>query len=107
MVAIESSFCTASSTHFIPTHAFRLSARTDEVGQQTQLMLDRLTGRLPKCIGYTWEGGMSVESAPIQLRDMYNNVLSIPLDLCATPEVMMSPSFIINARCPDAVCLAF
>lgn len=86
---------------------FRFSARTDEMGQQTQLMLERWTKRLPKSIGHTWEGGISVESAPIQLRDMYNNVVPIPLDLCATPEVIELPFVIKNACCTDVVPLAF
>lgn len=66
----------------------RFSAMTDEIRQRAQHTLDRLARNLPMSIGYTWEGGTTVNTAPIQLRDMYNHVVDVPLDLCATLEVL-------------------
>ncbi|EIM80978.1 uncharacterized protein STEHIDRAFT_125284 [Stereum hirsutum FP-91666 SS1] len=61
-------------------------AGIDELQQQSWVVHDRLTKILTKSVGYTWEGGMTAETAPIQLRDMFDNIISIPSEFCATPE---------------------
>lgn len=80
---------------------------TDEMRQRTQHTLDRLNRNLPMSIGYTWAGGTTVDTAPIQLRDMYSHVIDVPLDLCATPEVLSFSFFATNTECSDALDIAF
>ncbi|EIM82066.1 uncharacterized protein STEHIDRAFT_114717 [Stereum hirsutum FP-91666 SS1] len=67
--------------------SFAQCAITDETERQSKRTLDRLTRYLPISIGYTWEGGATTDTAPIRLRDMYDHIFDVPLDLCATPEL--------------------
>lgn len=90
-----------------PDYSLRFSARTHEAEQQTRRTLDRLTRYLPTSIGYTWEGGETVDTAPIRLRDMYDNVLDVPLDLCVTPEVLYLSVLATNIQCSDVFGKAF
>lgn len=90
-----------------PDYSLRFSARTHEAKQQTQRTLDRLTTCLPISIGYTWEGGATVDTAPIRLRDMYDNIVDIPLDLCVTPEVLYLSILDTNAQRSDVLGKAF
>lgn len=72
-----------------PADYLWLSVTTYEMGQQTRrTLVDCLTRHLPISIGYTWEGGATADTAPIRLRDMYDHIVDVPLDLCATPEVL-------------------
>lgn len=90
-----------------PDYSLRSSARTHEAEQQTRRTLDRLTRCLPISIGYTWEGGATVDMAPIRLRDMYDNVVDVPLDLCVTPEVQYLSVLDTNTQYPDMLGKAF
>ncbi|EIM82033.1 uncharacterized protein STEHIDRAFT_161385 [Stereum hirsutum FP-91666 SS1] len=68
--------------------SFAQCVTTDEMGHQPRrTLVDSLTRHLPISIGYTWEGGATVDTAPIRLRDMYNHIVDVPLDICATPEL--------------------
>lgn len=97
-IQVVMSFAQWYAVGFFSLHPFQFSltgdylwssVTTDEMGQQTRrTLVDCLVKRLPISIGYTWEGGTTVDTAPIQLRDMYDHVFDVPMDLCATPEVL-------------------